>query len=78
MQEWPEGAAVAIASIKQNTVTTTTKKGTTTIATIDIKFESKQAACVSLGHHLGLFTGYETLVKAADSFGMKLVNVDKV
>jgi phage terminase small subunit len=78
MDEWPKGAAIAIASIKQNTVTTTTKKGTTTVATIDIKFESKQAACVSLGQHLGLFMGYEQLVKAADSFGMKLVNVDKV
>jgi phage terminase small subunit len=76
MDEWPEGAAVAIASIKQNTITTTTKKGTTTIATIDIKFESKQAACVSLGQHLGLFMGYEQLVKAADSFGKKLIDAD--
>jgi phage terminase small subunit len=76
MEEWPEGADIAIASIKQNTVTTTTKKGTTTTTVIDIKFENKQAACVSLGHYLGLFTGYEQLVKAADSFGKKLVDAD--
>jgi phage terminase small subunit len=77
MEEWPKGASTAIASFKQTIKESTSDKyGTTRDVTIDVKFESKQAACVSLGNHLGLFTGYETLVKAAETFGLKLVPVD--
>jgi phage terminase small subunit len=78
MSEWPEGASVAIASFKQTIKESSNEKhgSNNREVTIDVKFESKQAACVSLGNHLGLFTGYETLVKSAETFGLKLVPVE--
>lgn len=66
MTEWPEGAEIAIASIKQ----TTKEEG----AVIDIKFESKLAAAKALGDYLGMFTGYDQLVRAADLYGKKLMD----
>jgi phage terminase small subunit len=71
MEEWPEGVENAIASVK--VTTNGTGKNTTTV--LDIKFESKLAAARILGDYLGMFTGYDQLVKTAEVYGKKLVDL---
>jgi phage terminase small subunit len=71
MKEWPEGVADAIASIK----VTTHGTGVKAISTLDIKFESKLAAAKILGEYLGMFTGYDQLVRTAEVYGKKLVDL---
>jgi phage terminase small subunit len=70
--QWPEGSEKAIASVKQ--VTRYVEGGTE--KTLEIKFESKLTAAKALGDYLGMFSGYEQLVRTATIYGKKLVDAD--
>jgi phage terminase small subunit len=72
MEQWPEGVETAIASVK----VATTGTGKNSITTLSLRFESKLAAAKLLGEYLGMFTGYDQLVRMAELYGKKLVDVE--
>jgi hypothetical protein len=76
IEDWPEGAASAVASVKGHHREKKTKHGYQRSTSIEITFESKLTACRALGEHLGMFDGYEKLVKTADSYEKKLVDTN--
>jgi phage terminase small subunit len=71
IDQWPEGVEAAISSVK----VVNTGTGKNARSDLSMRFESKLAAAKLLGEYLGMFEGYDQLVRTAAIYGKKLVDI---
>jgi hypothetical protein len=76
MDEWPDGADAAITGIKQSVKEGEIDGSAYKTSTCELRFDSRLTAARTIGDYLGMFTGYDQLVRAAEVYGKKLVDAE--